>query len=155
VIGIQGDHAKARALQEESLALNREVGDKRGVAAALNGLGAVARFQGDHATARVLYEENLALRRELGDKRGIIECLAGLAGVAQGEGQPQRAAKLLGAVEALPERVGIYLTSFDRVGFERMCAVARAQLDEATFVVAWAAGRAMTMEQAIAEALAV
>jgi hypothetical protein len=36
---------------------------------------------------------------------------------------------------------------------DRNVAAVRAQLDEATFAAAWAAGRAMTMEQAVAEAL--
>ena len=38
--------------------------------------------------------------------------------------------------------------------YERQVATVRAQLDEATFAAAWAAGRALPLEQAIAEALA-
>ena len=37
--------------------------------------------------------------------------------------------------------------------YERSVAAVRAQLDEATFAAAWAAGHALTLEQAIAEAL--
>jgi hypothetical protein len=37
--------------------------------------------------------------------------------------------------------------------YERAVAIVRAQLDEATFAAAWAAGRTMTLEQAIAYAL--
>jgi hypothetical protein len=43
--------------------------------------------------------------------------------------------------------------SFQQASYERGVAAARALLDQATFAAAWAAGRAMTLEQAIAEAL--
>jgi hypothetical protein len=36
---------------------------------------------------------------------------------------------------------------------ERYVAATRAQMDEAAFTIAWAAGQAMTLEQAIAYAL--
>ena len=40
-----------------------------------------------------------------------------------------------------------------RADYDRIVAAARAQLDEAAFDVAWAAGRALTLDEAIAEAL--
>ena len=59
----QGDYATARARFETSLALWREIGDKRGIATALNDLGWVAWRQGDYTVARALSEESLALWR--------------------------------------------------------------------------------------------
>jgi hypothetical protein len=41
----------------------------------------------------------------------------------------------------------------DRADYDRDFAAVRAQLDEATFAAAWAAGQAMPLKQAIAEAL--
>ena len=43
----------------------------------------------------------------------------------------------------------------DRDEYDRTIATIRAQLDEATFATAWAAGHALSLEQAIAEALAI
>jgi len=40
-----------------------------------------------------------------------------------------------------------------RTDYDRAVASVRAQLDEATFGAAWAEGQALTLEQAIAEAL--
>ena len=40
-----------------------------------------------------------------------------------------------------------------RADYERAVAVTRAQLDAATFAAAWAAGRAIPLEQVLAEAL--
>lgn len=79
----QGDHATARTLFEQSLAIKRELGDRSGMAATLNNLGVVARYQGDHASGRALHEESLALYRELGDKWAIANVLNNLGTVAR------------------------------------------------------------------------
>jgi hypothetical protein len=59
----------------------------------------------------------------------------------------------LGAAETLRETLGTPPLSFQRAPYERGVAAARAQLDPAAFAAAWAAGRALTPEQAIEEAL--
>ena len=78
----QGDYAAARALDEESLAIQRQLGDRKGIAASLNNLGLVACDQGDYSAARALYEESLAIKRELGDRSGIANSLNNLGNVA-------------------------------------------------------------------------
>src|SRR4029453_18379222 len=72
----QGDYETARSLHEESLAIRRQLGDRRGIAASLHNLGLVAHRQGDHAAARSLYEESLTTHRELGNQWGIAAPLA-------------------------------------------------------------------------------
>ena len=47
----------------------------------------------------------------------------------------------------------VVVTREDRREDDRNHELARAQLDEASFAAAWAAGRALPLEQAIAEAL--
>lgn len=79
-------------------------------------------------------------------------CLAGLAGIAGAHRQPERAARLFSAAEALRESAGLPLPRVQRTDYDRDVAAARAQLDEAAFAVAWATGRALTLEEAIAEA---
>jgi hypothetical protein len=104
------------------------------------------------------FEDSLALYREVGNEDGIAYCLAGLAGVAGAEGQPERAARLLGAAEALLEATGVRLIAADRAEYDRNVAAVRAQLDEAAFAAAWAEGRAMAAddwEQVVAYALGV
>jgi hypothetical protein len=56
---------------EESLALFQELGDTRGIAAALSSLGNLASSRGDFAAADELYAECAPLFRELGDSRDI------------------------------------------------------------------------------------
>ncbi len=68
-------------------------------------------------------------------------------------GHPERAARLFGAANALLERSGAVLDEVDQAEHARDVAATRAQLDEATYAAAWAEGRAMTLEHAIAYAL--
>src|SRR4029453_11194161 len=64
----QGDYETARSLHEESLAIRRRLGDRRGIAASLHNLGLVAHRQGDNAAARLLSEGSLAIPPEVGNK---------------------------------------------------------------------------------------
>jgi non-specific serine/threonine protein kinase len=80
-------------------------------------------------------------------------CLLGLAALAAQEGGPERAARLWGAAAALREAHGLHLPALLRARSEGYAAAARAQVGEAAFAAAWAAGRAMTLEQAVADAL--
>jgi non-specific serine/threonine protein kinase len=79
----QGDYPASRALQEESLAIRRELGDRRAIASSLNCLGIVVSEQGDHCAARAFHEESLAISRELGDRHETANALSNLGNVAQ------------------------------------------------------------------------
>jgi predicted ATPase/class 3 adenylate cyclase len=84
---MQSDYDRGKALAQESLALFRELGDKRGIALSLNRLGIAAWRQADFPTARVLMEEDLALYKELGNPDRIAWSLfaLGLLNIKQGE----------------------------------------------------------------------
>jgi hypothetical protein len=71
--------SRAATLLRHGLALQRELGDKRGTATALKNLAAVSRAQGEDDQARAYYAESLSLYEQLGDRRGIAECRARLA----------------------------------------------------------------------------
>jgi len=150
----QGDYARTTTYLETSLALHRQLEDRWGAALSLHNLGHVMFHQDDDVHAMIYFAESLALRRELGDKVGIAECLAGLAGVVGAQGQPVRAAQLLGAAQALLDILGARLSPVDHGAYQHNVAAARAHLDEATFAAAWAAGEALTLEQAVDRALA-
>ncbi len=84
---------------------------------------------------------------------GMSWCLAGLGGVAALDEEPERAARMWGAAEALREAAGVAMWAADQVEYERQLAMLRAGMDAHTLSAAWAAGRALPSEQAIAEAL--
>ena len=62
---------------------------------------------------------------------------------------------MFGAAEALRDFHWINLPPAERPRLERAIAPARAQLPEPSFAAAWTAGRALAVNQAIAEALTV
>jgi predicted ATPase/DNA-binding SARP family transcriptional activator len=63
----QGDISAARGFYEESLALQRELGNERALARSLVNLAVISRNEGDYATAQSLYEEGLSIARKLDD----------------------------------------------------------------------------------------
>jgi len=65
-----------------------------------------------------------------------------------------RAVRLLGAAAAARVALGTPLPPAERAACERALGAARAHLDEDAFASAWAAGQALTLEQAITDALA-
>ena len=79
---VQGDYASARPKIEESLEIYRALGDKRGEARSLTGLGTLASYQGDFQAARSFLEQGLALYRELGNLRGAVSAVLNLGFVS-------------------------------------------------------------------------
>jgi hypothetical protein len=69
------------------------------------------------------------------------------------EGQPERAGQLLGAAETLRKAIHAPLEAADLPLYERTVAAARAALGEPAYAGAWAKGREMTFEEAIALAI--
>jgi hypothetical protein len=79
--------------------------------------------------------------------------LEALMWVAAERGQPHRAAHLGGAAEALREALGVPLPADGRAGHDQTLAALRAALGEESAATAWAAGRALALEDAITLAL--
>jgi tetratricopeptide (TPR) repeat protein len=82
-------------MNEESLALFREIGDRWAVGQLLNNQACVFSDQGQYPQARDLLQESLMIRRELGDKAGLALSLNTLADVIIDEGEFAEARPLL------------------------------------------------------------
>jgi predicted ATPase/Tfp pilus assembly protein PilF/DNA-binding XRE family transcriptional regulator len=154
----QGNYGRAKILFEESLDLSRIMEDKYGLATTLEGLGCVAKQQGDSARATTLFEESLALYQELGDKYGMVNSLEwwvhATTGLNTAPEARERLARLLGAADGLRTTIGAPVPpGLDQRGHERTVATLRSALGEGAFAAAWAAGQALSLEQAITEAL--
>lgn len=149
-----GAYERAAALSEESLALHRELGDTGGIAEALINLGRVAGARADYKRARDLYAESLALCRGTGELTRIAACLEGLAGAARELGHAVPAARLLGAADALRERIGAPLPRADQAERDRTATAVRVDVGDQSFAAAWAEGHALSLEQAVAAAAA-
>jgi DNA-binding CsgD family transcriptional regulator len=149
----QGRLEEAARLQRESLALFREEGRPDGIAVNLHGLGLVALERRDYRGAEALVRQSLRLARRVGYKIYVAYCLEALAAAAAGRADWGRAARLLGAAAALRDELGTIYWPYERAWLEPRSAAARAALGDAAFAAAWAAGRALSWEQAADEAL--
>lgn len=102
----QGEWIAARLFYEESLAIRRESGDKRGVVASLSSLGKVLKAQGEYGQAQRLYEESLAISRELGGEEGIAASLCELGSALLSRGNYQRAGNVFRESLSLWQEIG-------------------------------------------------
>ena len=108
----QGEHTAAEERHREALAIYRQLGDRRGVARTLMHLGDLAQAGGDRARAGDLYHESLVERQGAGDRMGTAAVLGRLAALAA-DNDPGRAARLVGAADALRSVIGASLTAQD------------------------------------------
>jgi predicted ATPase/DNA-binding XRE family transcriptional regulator len=149
----QGDYARAAALFEETLVVARERGDDASFVLALGNLGLVAFAEGNYDRARTLNTDALRRGRHLDNRPWLARGIEHLALVEAADGDAARAARLFGAAAALRERFGAATAPHDREFSERHIATARARIGEDAFAAAWADGAAMSLEDAIADAL--
>jgi predicted ATPase len=91
----QTDLPTAGTMFSESLAIERELGNKPGIANALNDLGNVAQLQGDFQRARELYRESLDLELENKNERGIAVAQFNTGNTARRLGEYEEAIPLL------------------------------------------------------------
>jgi tetratricopeptide (TPR) repeat protein len=145
----QGDYEKAGDLYTESMNLYREMGDLDEIPSMLHNLGYIARHRSEYTQAMALFREGLAIQQKMENQAGIAECLLGIAGVLSAQGQMEKGARLLGAAEGLRQSVGASLWPANQVEYDSILASLRASIDKTTLDAAWAAGRAMPIEQAI------
>jgi predicted ATPase len=147
-----GDLDRAAELWEESRAVQERSGAKV-LAVTFNNLGFVALLRGEHETARRRFAEGMTVAREGDDRRGTAISLRSFSLLAAVTGEPRRAARLIGAAEALFTALGIE-DDWSRVQeATRSAADVRAQLGEDAFAAAWEEGRALSLDAAVAVAL--
>jgi predicted ATPase/class 3 adenylate cyclase len=145
------DLVRARELLDETLAAAERGGERRPIAMGHHMVGQVARLEGRFDDAAEHYRQALRFGHELGDAASLTEPLQGLAAVAIATGETERGVRLLGANDAIRERLGggpppEWLRLGDPL------AEARLQLEQEAYDRAWAAGQSMTVDDAVAEA---
>jgi tetratricopeptide (TPR) repeat protein len=150
----RGDLDRALALGDQGLALRRRFGDRNGVAVSLGNLGWTMLERGEGRRAAVFFCEALLLHLEAGNRRGLAGCLTGLAKLSADQGRPDVAARVLGTADSLDRTDGAVRTPSRQRRHEKLVAEVAAAMTGDAFAAAWAAGRALSPEQAVAEATA-
>jgi predicted ATPase/DNA-binding SARP family transcriptional activator len=149
----EGDYARADTLFDESLELHRAAGYPVGVTLCLGNLGTAALLQHRYDDAFSYLAENMRMSDELGFKYNIGYGLAGIASINAAHGSWKRAARLLGAANALTAEVGATPEPLERRILETTATCVRAQLGASAFTTAHAEGHAMSLQDAVAYAL--
>jgi tetratricopeptide (TPR) repeat protein len=151
----EGDPDTASTYLEEAMAYWRREGNltKYGIAWSLHKQGRIAQYRSDVNAAEACFAESLALWKALGNGRRMTECLEGLAATAGAQGRAERACRLFGAAAALREAGGWVLDPVYRADHAHHVAAVRGALAEEAFAAAWAEGRGMSLERAVALAL--
>jgi hypothetical protein len=154
---VAGDLEQAAARSEETLIVSRQLNYQTGVARSLDRQALIAWRQGHLRRAAALACEALvlAVSRAAGDMRFHGDSLEVCAIMYASQGHAERAARLLGAAAEFREQIGMRRRTDvpTAADVEAAVAPARAALGEAAWAAAFAAGRALTREEAIAEAL--
>lgn len=113
LLNLQGSHARALGLQQDSLRFFESAGDQAGMALALDALGDIAWTQSDFASGERYYTEALALRRAVGDQPAIGLSLYSLGRLHVDHGSTTVARELLNealaVLRACQDRRGIAL----------------------------------------------
>ena len=150
---VDGDIGQAREFYRENLALNRELGRLHVVSLELGNLGALEVLEGNLREAVPLLRESLEIAYKRGDRYLAPYELVWLGRVALAEGKPVRGATLFAAARAQFDATGLAMDPDEGPEYEKGLAAIRAALDETAFSAAWAAGKKMSLDEAVAFAL--
>ena len=145
----RGDYAQAEVRLQAAHAALAGAGHHHGAARSLAALGSVALHEHRTADAVERLRESIELANRVGD-RGIMAWALELLGDTLAATEPQRAARLLGAADALREALESPLQGIEL----SLHMQAMASLESADIDAAWESGRALSPDDAAAFALA-
>src|SRR5437870_13127242 len=111
--------------------------------------GRLALAEGDTAGALASFAIGLASLKRTKNHWSTITLVEDLARIAAERGEPERAARLLGAVANLREEAGAAPLPLEREILDRLAASVRASLGVAAFEAAFQAGQALSLSSAL------
>ena len=144
----QGQFQKAREELNSAMQTMQEIGSTRHIANIKSVLAHILRREGNYIEAIPAYQETIKEWQRMGHRSAVAHQLECLAFIAKAMEQPDQAARLLGAAEALRQKIEIDMTPSEREEYEKEVADLKANMNEREFNTLWAEGKSMTMEQA-------
>lgn len=150
---IAGNYETAKMYIEEGLSVFKQMRNWNFELIMTSELGHVARHSGKTSEARNIYVKTIKGWQNMGNRPAIANQLECFALLAITEEEPQRAAILFGAAEALREKVTSPMTDYEQVEYDQFMERLRSMLPATKLQPLWDEGRSMTLEQAIEFAL--
>jgi len=142
---------EAAELAQDSLSVLREHADSFSIANTVGLLGMVRRAQGDLDRAEPLLREALATHAAANHATGVVWMLRGFAALALDRNDPRQALRLAAAADVLdPDQQGGFMTG---VTEPDVLTEAMRLLPTSEVQGLWEAGHAISMDNAIREAL--
>jgi len=154
VSGYLGQLDEARRWFAEAWTRSDETGNRRQRLVARSDLAHALRRSGEIDEALSEYRATIHAWRHLGNRGAIANQLESVAFIAQARGDGMRAARLLGAAEALREVADAGMLNIELAEYDVELSRLRNDMDADALARAWAAGREMTMDEAVDLALA-
>ena len=148
-----GDAARARACFESAISVGRDFGNHPTIAHPLAALVRLLALQGELDAAEAALAESLPIHARNDDRWGLVQALDSAAYLASGRGDPARAARLLGAADAIRERVCAVLPPHERVDRECIAAKLAEQLGPHRFDEHLRAGHDTPLDRIVVEAI--
>jgi len=149
----RGDFEQARASMQESIAISQEIGNRNNYLWSRARLGYIIFHQGDMSEARAIFSETAQDFKNDHIEIGVLYTLEGLASLSVLAGNPDKATRLIGWADTTRKKLGDIRPPIEQNAVDKDSAACRISLGEVAFSNAYVAGRAMTLEQAVAYAL--
>jgi predicted ATPase/DNA-binding SARP family transcriptional activator len=143
---MRGEIELAREMFEDGVRFGRQISHRTSFAHSCSMLGKVLCKLGEYDEAYARLSDGLRVHLEIGDAWGLALDLEGLAGLVIARERYADGVRLMGAVDALRERVAIALPASDRGERERLVQIAREHLG-GYFERMYDEGRQMPMDE--------
>lgn len=143
---------RALPLLHEGLAIQQELGMKPMLAWTSLFLGTLHYMRDEWEASKQYFGRALQIAADLGALTPLPDTLEGIAGIAAAQGKPILAARLLGAAETVFATLKMNKSPCASAFYDRIRATTSSQLSERDLQNALESGRALSLEQAIAEA---
>jgi predicted ATPase/DNA-binding CsgD family transcriptional regulator len=150
---LAGDDEAASRYYEECLEMVKQTGERLREGISYINLSFIAYHRAQYQPAEQFAKQALRISREMGNEYMMMTNLAMLAGPTAALGASHRAARLLGASQALLEKYGFQHQPSDAPEVQCYIATVQSQLSEQDLQTAWQEGGAMTLQEVVDYAL--
>jgi predicted ATPase/DNA-binding CsgD family transcriptional regulator len=150
----RGESELAAERLNEALTISRRLGFQEGIARSLNELAILARRRRRAAAEpEIMLRDALLIHQQLGDRWRMASVLEEIGGAVLARRDASPAVRLLACASGLRERIGTPVPPAEEPDREAAIARLRRQLTPAGFESAWAEGRGLEIDHAVAVAV--
>ena len=150
---MRGDYERARALLQETAAVNKESGNWLDYVWARVRLGYVALREGNVIEARDMLTEAALEFQKDANIIGVVFALEGIASLYATLGKPERAARLIGWADTMRKEIKDTRPLFEQADVDKIIAACLAKMSEVAFSDAYDEGQKMSLDDTVAYAL--